>query len=294
MVIPKSKLAFLYLIVIALGLLIPILIYVFLSVIAAADYSNPVFCRVYDVSTQKYTVECSVDVFDTNDQGILYIFSPSNMSWNSLNLSMIKSVYYNNYAILLTFYNETDNTGNPVSVVISSLMNGVYNNLNASNGFTLNITYYNPSNATYFDQQFDLSNTNDYRVYIQNESYLIASIYLQANPTSGGPQTQAPSPPSNPWDILGWLRFIAYLIALGIQFLSAGLQFIPTILTWIVKIGSLAVFLIPIHIAVAFTLDPIKGIEAVKFWYNLFKTLGEWLIHVVTALANLIDSLLPG
>jgi hypothetical protein len=201
---------------------------------------------------------------------------------------MIKSAYYNNYAILLTFFNET------ASVVISSLKNGVYNNLNATNGFTLNITYYNPYNNTYFDQSFDLSNNNDYRVYIQNESYLIASIYLWANPTENQGGSQAPSPPSNPWDILGWLRFIAYLIALGIQFLMAGLQFIPVVLTWLTKIGLIAAFIIPIHIAIAFTIDPIKGIEAVRFWYNLFKTLGEWLIHVVNALANLIDSLLPG
>jgi len=291
--IPKPKTTFFYLIAVALGLLIPILIYVFLSAIAVADYYNPTFCRLYDRGANYYTLECSVDVFNTPDQGILYIFSRSNMSWNSLNLSMIKSAYYNNYAILLTFYNETDNNGNPVSVVISSLQPGVYNNLNASNGFTLNITYYDPDNNTYFDKQFDLTPVNGYAVYIQNGSYLIASIYLQANPTQSQGQNQAPSPPSNPWDILGWLRFIAYLIALGIQFLSAGLQFIPEILDWLSKIGLIAVFIIPIHIVIAFTIDPIKGIEAVRFWYSLFKTLGEWLIHVVNALANLIKSLIP-
>jgi len=290
---PKPKLAFLYVLAIILGLLIPILVYVFLSAIAAADYLNPTFCRVYDRTASYYMVECSVDVFNSQDNGIVYIFSLSNMTWNSLNISMVKSAYFNNYAVMLKFYNETDNYNNPISVVISSLQPGIYNDLNATNGFALNITYYNPVNGSYFDMYFDLTPTGGYSVHILNGSYLIASLWLRANPTEK-PSEAPPSPPSNPWDIFGWLRFIAYLIALGIQFLMAGLQFIPVLLGWILKVGALAVLIIPIHIIVAFAFDPVKGVEAVKFWYNLFRILGEWLIKVLQALANLIDSLLPG
>jgi len=288
------KTAFLYLVAILLGILIPLSIYMFLSVIAHADYYNPTYCRVYDKTDTYLELECSVDVFNTNDQGVIVIFGMGNLSWNSLNLSMIKSVYYNNYAVLLTFYNETDNNGNPVSVVISSIQNGVYNNLNASNGFSLNITYYDPTSNTYIDKSFDLTPVNGYSVSILNQSYLIASLVLTAKPTQSSTTPQAPSPPSNPWDIFGWLRFIAYLIALGIQFLMAGLSFIPSLLDWIARIGLIAVSIIPIHILISMIVDPIKGVEAIRFWYNLFRQLGEWVIWVVQALADLIDSILPG
>jgi len=151
------KTIFFYLVI--LGLFITLF-----TPVVRADYMDPAFCRVYNKTPTYYQVECSIDVF-SNGGSLLYIFSYANMSWNSVNISMIKSIYYNNYAVLLTFYNETDNTGSPISVVISSLQNTVYGDYNVSR-WNLNITwgYYNGSELITVDSYFDLTPTGGYFV----------------------------------------------------------------------------------------------------------------------------------
>ena len=274
------------------SVLILALFITFLTPVIRADYMDPVYCRVYGRTSTSYMVECSIDIFKDNGS-LLYIFSYENMSWNSLNISMIKSVYYNNYAVLLTFYNETDNNGNPISVVISSLDNTVYGDLNASD-WTLEITwgYWNGSQFETITEDLDLTPVNGYYVHIENQSYLIASILLNPHPVENN-QQETPAPPTNPRDILGWIKFIAYLIAIGIQLIESAISFLPSVLWWILKITAILVLIIPVHILIAFVHDPVSGASAVKFWYNLFKQLAEWLVHVVNALANLIKSLIP-
>jgi hypothetical protein len=104
----------------------------------------------------------------------------------------------------------------------------------------------------------------------------------------------APAPSLPEWhDVGGWVNFFLYLLNEVAKAIPTALGIFTSAVMYLLQISPFLLFMIPMHILLAFIEDPAKGLNTINFYISLARKIIDLLVKIVHAIVDLIGHIIP-